>query len=93
MLHATQIVKRPLVTEKSAWEGAARNRYSFLVDRRANKHQIRTAVAQIYGVRVVSVRTLIRKGFSYRTRRGLAHSGDWKKAVVQLHQEDKIDLF
>ena len=93
MLHATQIIKRPLVTEKSAWEGTARNRYSFQVDMRSNKHQIKTAIGQIYDVRVVGVLTQIRKGYNYRTRHGTARSGDWKKAVVQVHADDKIEIF
>ncbi len=93
MLHATQIIKRPLITEKSTWEGASRNRYSFLVDMRANKHQIKTAVAEIFGVRVAKVKTQVRKGRTYRTRHGVANTGDWKKAVVLLHGEEKIDLF
>ena len=93
MLDATQIIKRPLITEKSAWEGAARNRYSFLVDMRASKHQIGVAVSKIYNVRVAGVRTQIRKGRTYRTRHGVASTGDWKKAVVQLHPDHKIDLF
>jgi large subunit ribosomal protein L23 len=93
MLHATQIIKRPLITEKSTWEGAARGRYSFLVDMRANKHQISQAVAEVFNVRVVKVRTLVRKGRTYRTRHGVANTGDWKKALVQVHPDDKIDLF
>lgn len=93
MLHAMQIIKRPLITEKSTWEGAARGRYSFLVDMRANKHEIQTAVAQLYKVRVAKVRTLVRKGRTYRTRHGVANTGDWKKAIVELYPEDKIDLF
>ena len=93
MLHATQIIKKHLVTEKCTWEGAARNRYSFLVDLRANKHQIRDAIRQIYNVRVLKISTQVRKGSSYRTRHGLAHLGNWKKATVQLHPEDKLDLF
>ncbi len=92
-LHATQIIKRHLVTEKCAWEGAARNRYSFLVDLRADKHQIRDAIREIYKVRVVKVSTLVRKGKSYRTRHGYTQSGSWKKAIVQLHPDDKLDLF
>ncbi len=93
MLHATQIIKRPLVTEKSTWEGAARNRYSFLVDMRASKKQIEVAVAELFSVRVTKVRTQIRKGRTYRTRHGVANTGDWKKAIVQLYPDDKIDLF
>ena len=93
MLHATQIIKRHLVTEKCTWESAARNRYSFLVDMRANKKQIRAAVRDIFGVRVLKVSTQVRKGRTYRTRHGVANTGDWKKATVQLHEDDKIEVF
>ena len=93
MLHPTQIIKRHLLTEKCTWEGTARNRYSFRVDMRANKHQIRDAIREIYKVRVVKVSTAIRKGGSYRTRRGVVQAADWKKATVQLHPDDHLDLF
>lgn len=93
MLDASQIIKQPLVTEKSTWEGGAHNRYSFLVDLRASKQQIRDAVAQLFKVRVAKVRTQVRKGKTFRTRHGVSKAGDWKKAVVELHPDDKIDLF
>lgn len=91
-LHPTQIIKRPLITEKSTWEAQARNRYAFEVDIRANKKQIAEAVAKIYNVRVVKVATMIRKGEYRQTRWGEQKKPDWKKAVVQLHPEDKIEL-
>ncbi len=93
MLQASQIVKRPLITEKSTWEGQDRNRYSFEVDMNATKPQIRAAVAELYKVRVVAVSTQVRKGKTRRTRFGISNTGNWKKATVQLHPEDKIDLF
>lgn len=86
------IVKRPLITEKSTWEGSARNRYSFEVAMLATKDQIKTAVAKLYNVRVVNVRTQVRKGQYSKTRFGLTQDRSFKKAVVQLHPEDKIDL-
>jgi large subunit ribosomal protein L23 len=92
-LTAQQVIKRPLITEKSAWEGESRNRYSFLVDMRARKPHIREAIEQIYKVRVEKVSTQVRKGRTYRTRHGIANTGDWKKATVQLHKDDRIDLF
>ncbi|MDX1682351.1 MAG: 50S ribosomal protein L23 [Phycisphaeraceae bacterium] len=91
-MHATQIIKRPLITEKGTWEGDRHNRYSFVVDRRANKGSIRAAVEQIYDVRVEKVRTMTRKGKKVRNRFGIGQTGDWKKAVVQLHPDDRIDL-
>lgn len=92
-LAAEQVIKRPLITEKSTWEGESRNRYSFQVDMTARKPAIRSAVEALYKVRVVKVSTQVRKGRTYRTRFGIANSGDWKKATVQLHPDDKIDLF
>ena len=90
--HAASVIKRPLITEKSTWEGSARNRYSFEVDMHARKDDIRKAVAELYNVRVVNVRTQLRKGSYQKTRFGLQDPKVWKKAVVELHPEDKIDL-
>lgn len=92
-MHATQIIRRPLITEKSTWEGEARKRYSFKVDMRATKPQIRRAIQQIYEVRVTHVATQVRKGKYVRTRFGSAKTKSWKRATVQLHPEDLIDLF
>lgn len=92
-LHPTQVVKRPIVTEKGTWEGQARNRYSFIVHMQANKRQIRNAIARIYNVRVEAVATQIRKGKFRRTKFGTARTKDWKKAVVRLHADDTIEVF
>lgn len=92
-MDATYVIKRPLVTEKSTWETDSRNRYSFVVDMKATKPQIAKAITELYGVRVDSVATQIRKGEAFRTRYGASKKRDWKKATVQLHQEDKIELF
>jgi large subunit ribosomal protein L23 len=92
-LHPTQIIKKPLLTEKSNWEAASRNRYSFEVDIRASKPEIQAAIEWIYpNVRVVRVLTQIRKGHTFRTRWGMSRKPDWKKAIVQLHEDDRIDL-
>ena len=91
-MHATQVIKRPLITEKCTWEGEARNRYSFVVHMKATKPQVRSAIADLYSVRVESVATQIRKGKYRRTRFGSSKTKDWKKATVQLHPDDKIDL-
>ena len=90
--HLHSIVKRPLVTEKSTYEGTERGHYSFVVDIRATKVQIKAAIADLYKVRVANVRTQVRKGKAYRTKHGEEHAGDWKKAIVELHPDDKIDL-
>jgi large subunit ribosomal protein L23 len=93
MLDATQIITRPLITEKATWESQSRNRYSFKVHMKARKPQIRSAIEELYKVRVEKVSTQVRKGRTYRTRHGVTNTGDWKKAVVQLHEDDRIDLF
>ena len=92
-MEASQVVKRPLITEKATWEGHARNRYAFVVDLHATKDQIKRAIQDTYKVRVLSVATQIRKGEEFRTRHGVSNTGDFKKAVVSLHPDDKIDLF
>jgi len=92
-MHAIDILRKPLITEKSAWEAEARNRYSFEVDMRARKEQIRKAVEELYSVRVLKVATQVRKGNYFRTRWGTAKTSNWKRATVQLHPEDRIELF
>ena len=85
------ILLAPVVSEKSYGlldEGA----YTFLVDPRANKTEIRIAVERVFGVKVKSVNTLNRKGKSRRTKFGLGKRKDTKRAVVTL-SEGSIDIF
>lgn len=91
-LHATQIILKPLITEKSTWEAEHANRYAFLVHPKANKIMIRDAVKKLYDVRVKSVSTLNRKGEVKRNRFGYRTTQGMKKAVVQLHPDDRIEL-
>jgi large subunit ribosomal protein L23 len=88
----SQVVKQPLVTEKATWEAGRHNRYAFEVDQKANKHQIARAVQTLYEVRVRRVRTQNRKGRNLRNRFGIGRTSDWKKAVVELHPEDRIEV-
>ncbi|MFP4144502.1 MAG: 50S ribosomal protein L23 [Phycisphaeraceae bacterium] len=92
-MEASQIIKRPLVTEKGTWEADRHNRYAFEVDRRADKPSIRQAVENLYDVRVRKVRTQVRKGSFFRTRYGLSKTSTWKKALVELQEGDRIELF
>jgi large subunit ribosomal protein L23 len=87
------VVVRPLVTEKSTHQSQTRNAYAFEVAPTANKAQIRLAVEKIYNVRVVEVRTANRKGKPRRSRGGMGTTKHWKRAVVVLHDDDRIDLF
>ena len=69
------------------------NAYSFEVNKRANKVQIRHAVEDLYGVKVIDVRTANRKGKIRRRGRSTGRTRSWKKAVVVLHEDFHIDLF
>ena len=89
----TKIVRKPLITEKSTWEGERHNRYAFEVDPKANKQQIEEAVRRLYNVRVAKVRTQHRNGKYRRTRWGWGKTRDWKRAVVQLHPDDHLEFF
>jgi large subunit ribosomal protein L23 len=89
----TNIIVKPLVTEKSTHQQETRNVYAFQVVRSANKSQIRRAVEQIYNVRVADVRTMNRKGKPRRTRAKLAHTSNWKRAIVTLKDDSRIELY
>ena len=88
-----QIILRPLVTEKGMHKAERYNSYAFEVNRLADKHEIRHAVQELFSVKVISVRTQNRKGKPRRTKYGVGTTKPWKKAVVTLHEEDKISFF
>ncbi|MBN2271072.1 MAG: 50S ribosomal protein L23 [Sedimentisphaerales bacterium] len=87
------IVVRPLVTEQGMHFANARSAYSFEVNRRANKSQIKNAVERIYSVKVDKVRTANCVGKYRRKGRHFGMTPRWKKAVVYLKPEFHIDLF
>ena len=89
----TNIIIKPLITEKSTHQQTTRNAYAFEVTKNATKPEIRKAVERLYDVKVVDVRTMVRKGKPRRTRYGLSHTSEWKRAVVVLAEESRIDLF
>jgi large subunit ribosomal protein L23 len=86
------IVIRPVVSEKS-YAGLERNTYTFLVDPRANKTEIKEAIQQIWNVRVLDVNTMNRRGKLKRTRLSTGKRPDQKRAVVTLAQGDTIEIF
>jgi large subunit ribosomal protein L23 len=91
-MEARQIIIEPVVSEKS-YALMADGKYTFRVDDRAHKTQIKRAVEEIFDVGVVDVRTLVVR--PKPKRRGL-HSGQtrsWKKAIVKLAPGDRIELF
>ena len=87
------IIIRPLVTEQGMHLANTRNAYSFEVHPKCNKFQIRTAVEQLYNVKVLDVRTANIKGKPRRRGRFIGLTKHWKKAVVVLHEDYRIDLF
>ncbi len=87
------IIVRPLVTEQGMHFANVKNAYSFQVHKKANKTQIRSAVERLYNVKVTDVRTANVKGKPRRRGRSFGRTPDWKKAVVVLHPDDRIDLF
>ncbi len=92
-LEPHQVILRPLVTEKGVHQSQRHNAYTFAVHPHANKETIREAVQSLWNVRVVDVRTQTRRGKPRRSRLVMGHTGDWKKAVVQLHDDDRISFF
>jgi len=93
MIDSTHVLKKPLVTEKATFDMNEDNRYTFEVDRRAGKDDVKRAVESVYGVRVAGVQTLLRKGKRRRLKYGWVQEQPTKKAIVRLHPEDKIELF
>ena len=88
-----QVLKRPLVTEKTNALRDTKNDYAFEVASNANKVEIRQAVETLFGVKVKSVRTAVVRGKYRRTRQGLGQRPNWKKAIVTLHEGQQIELF
>ncbi|MGQ9607916.1 MAG: 50S ribosomal protein L23 [bacterium] len=90
-----QIIIQPLLTEKSTILREEKNKYSFKVDKRANKTEIARAVETIFpGVKVVSVNTITVHGKPTRIRGNrTGKKPDWKKAIVALRPEDSIEIY
>ncbi len=88
-----QVLKRPLVTEKTNGLREKNNDYAFEVAPDANKIEIRQAIETLFGVKVKSVRTAVIRGQYRRTRRGFGQRPNWKKAIVTLHEGQQIELF
>jgi large subunit ribosomal protein L23 len=92
-----EILIKPIVTEKMTIQGEKLNRYGFIVDRRANKIEIKLAVEEMYGVKVLDVNTINYHGKrkSRFTKAGIlsGRANHFKKAIVTLAGEDKIDFY
>jgi large subunit ribosomal protein L23 len=93
-LEPHQVLLQPLVTEKGTHQFTHHNAYPFQVNLWATKDQIRAAVEELFGVRVLKVRTQMRLGKQRRNRRfRMGKMSSWKKAIVTLHDEDRIEFF
>jgi len=93
LLSAHQIILRPLVTEKGMHRSTRNNAYAFEVNRMANKQDVRRAVEELFNVRVLKVHTQTRKGKPRRTRFSSGYTKEWKKAIVTLDAEHRINFF
>ena len=87
------IIVKPLITEKSTHQQSTRNAYAFEVHPNANKNQIKQAIEKIYAVKVSDVRTMTRKGKPRRSKFKMTATSDWKRAVVVLAEDSRIELF
>ena len=88
-----KIVEKPLVTEKGTVMLSEGNRVTFKVHLDANKIEIREAVQKIFSVTVLQVNTQVVRGKRKRFGRAMGQTKSWKKAMVQLKEGDKIEIF
>jgi large subunit ribosomal protein L23 len=93
MLGLENVLVKPLLTEKTSKETEAFNRYAFVVNTQANKHQIKDAVEKFFDVKVVNVRTSVLPGKTKRAGKGYKKTSKSKKAYVQLQDGQKIEFF
>jgi large subunit ribosomal protein L23 len=88
-----QLIRRPLISEKSTRLKESSNTVCFEVDRRANKIDIQRAVEKLFGVKVADVRVANRQGKWKRMGRFLGRRKNWKKAYVRLAAGEKLEFF
>jgi large subunit ribosomal protein L23 len=93
MKNPRDIIKRPIVTERAS-ELMADKKYTFEVDMKANKTEIKLALEAIFGVKVASVHTLRMPAKPKRYGKYSGYTSEWKKAIVKLTDESKeIEIF
>ncbi len=92
-LEPHQIIFRPLVTEKGMHKANRCNAYAFEVSRQAGKADVRRAVEELFEVKVLSVNIQNRKGKPRKARFRKGSTNAWKKAIVTLHPEHRINFF
>lgn len=87
------LIRRPLITEKTNIQKESYNQITFEVDRNANRVEIKRAIQDIFNVRVASVNTIQVKGKTKQRGRIIGKRRDWKKAIVKLMPGERIDFF
>lgn len=87
------VIKRPLLTEKTTLQHELANQVVFEVMKKSNKVQIKESVEKAFNVTVLGVRTITVKGKVKRLGRHVGKRADWKKAIVTLKEGDKIEYF
>ena len=92
-LDAHQVILLPLITEKGIHRSSRHNQYAVEITRLATKGDVRRAVEELFDVKVVRVATQNRKGKPRRSRFRQGYTKDWKKAIVTLDAEHRIDFF
>ena len=92
-MNSHDVIRRPLVTEKSNIGREDENLATFAVDPRANKHEIRQAIEDLFDVKVLAVRTMRQPRKSRRIGRHMGRRAEWKKAIVRLAEGQSIEFF
>jgi len=92
-MNLSDVIKRPLITEKSTLMKGTTNTVLFVVDSRANKNEVSDAVEKSFKVKVIDVRTINMPGKVKRRGRTVGLRPGWKKAIVTLKAGDKIEFF
>ena len=92
-MNANQIIRRPLVTEKSTLLREKSNNLAFEVDANANKIEVKKAVEELFKVKVIEVRLFNVGGKMKRLGRWVGKRRDWRKAYVRLHKDSKAPEF
>jgi large subunit ribosomal protein L23 len=87
------VIRKPLVTEKSTIGREEENLATFAVDPSANKHDIRRAVETLFNVQVTDVRTMRQPRKTKRVGRKIGYKSEWKKAIVRLAEGQSIEFF
>jgi large subunit ribosomal protein L23 len=87
------VIKKPLVTEKTTVEKDTKNVLAFEVNRAANKIEIKAAVEQLFNAQVAEVNTVNVAGKAKRTAKGIGKRSNWKKAYVTLKEGSNVDFF